>query len=203
MADGKVEQLRDQVIGLRPVYTERGNATELWLVSGEILVDHRGVKSVITALARSYALDLKAQRKQLGQLLNRSMILPFYLGQRVFVPLKMRKALAGNDMVYGYFDGEYIEDIQGGKFRECRVLLKTGDELECFSSETTAKKSLHLGLDLQKALEGNNDDERDEQQVMEAVRALYRSFKEIMLRLQSIEGYIAEAEAIYQHEKGP
>ena len=120
---------------------------------------------------------MKAQRKQLGQLLNRSMILPFYLGQRVFVPLKMRKALAGNDMVYGYFDGEYIEDIQGGKFRECRVLLKTGDELECFSSQTTAQKSLHLGLNLQKALEGNNDDDRDEQQVMEAVRALYRSFK--------------------------
>lgn len=62
---------------------------------------------------------------------------------------------------------------------------------------------MHLGLDLQKALEGDKDDDRDEQQVMEAVRALYRSFKEIILRLQSIEGYIAEAESTYQHEKGP
>ena len=32
MADaGKVEQLRDEVIGIRPVYSETGNATDLIL----------------------------------------------------------------------------------------------------------------------------------------------------------------------------
>lgn len=200
MADGRVEQVRDAVIGLRPVYTDQGNATELWLASGEILVDRRGVKSVVTALARSYALDLKAQRQQLGQLLERSMILPFYLGRRVFVPLKMRKALMDNDMVYGYFDADYIKDIQGGRFRECRVLLKTCDEFKALSSQATAQKSLHLGLRLLEALKGDTDDTRDEQQVMESVGALYRSLKEILKRLQSIEAHIAEAESSYHHD---
>ena len=37
----KVEQFRDEVIVLRPVYTDRGNATELWLNSGEVLQDMR------------------------------------------------------------------------------------------------------------------------------------------------------------------
>ncbi len=198
MSEGRVEQLRDLIIGLRPVYTDRGNATELWLVSGEIILDRRGIKSVQSALARSYALDLKAQREQLGQLLNRSVILPFYLGRRVFVPLKMRRALTGNDMVYGYFDGGYIEDIQGGKQRNCRVWLKTGVELECYSSEATAKKSLHLGLELQGILDKDNGAERDERMIVEAITAVYRSFREILLRLQNIEGSIAEAHSIYR-----
>jgi len=201
MTDGRVEQVRDTVIGLRPVYTERGNATELWLASGELLVDRRGVKSTLMALARSYAVDLKAQRRQLEQLIQRSGVFPFYLGRRVFVPIKMRQAITENDSVYGYLDSEYIMDIKGGKGRGCRLLLTTGDSIEAFSSRATALKSWYLGLNLQKELGTDDDNNQDEQIIMQSVLTLCRSLKEMAQRLERIEEHIAEAGSMYHSEK--
>ena len=201
MTDGRVEQVRDTVIGLRPVYTERGNATELWLASGELLVDRRGVKSTLMALARSYAVDLKAQRRQLEQLIQRSGVFPFYLGRRVFVPIKMRQAITENDSVYGYLDSEYIMDIKGGKGRGCRLLLTTGDSIEAFSSRATALKSWYLGLNLHKELGTADDNNQDEQIIMQSVLTLCRSLKEMAQRLERIEEHIAEAGSMYHSEK--
>mgnify|MGYP000913806302 FL=1 len=201
MKDGRVEQVRDVVIGLRPVYTDRGNATELWLDSGEMLVDRRGVKSVLTALAKSYAIDLKAQRRQLEQIIQRSGVFPFYLERRVFVPIKMRKALTENDSVYGYLNTEYIMDIKGGKGRGCQVLLATGDSIEALSSRATAEKSWYLGLNLQKELGTDNNNDQDEQMIMESVLTLCRSLKEMSKRLERIEEHIAEAGITYHSEK--
>ena len=201
MTDGRVEQVRDTVIGLRPVYTERGNATELWLASGELLVDRRGVKSTLMALARSYAVDLKAQRRQLEQLIQRNGVFPFYLGRRVFVPIKMRQAITENDSVYGYLDSEYIMDIKGGKGRGCRLLLTTGDSIEAFSSRATALKSWYLGLNLQKELGTDDDNNQDEQIIMQSVLTLCRSLKEMAQRLERIEEHIAEAGITYHSDK--
>lgn len=201
MIDGRVEQVRDTVIGLRPVYTERGNATELWLASGELLVDRRGVKSTLMALARSYAVDLKAQRRQLEQLIQRNGVFPFYLGRRVFVPIKMRQAITENDSVYGYLDSEYIMDIKGGKGRGCRLLLTTGDSIEALSSRATALKSWYLGLNLQKELGKADDNNQDEQIIMQSVLTLCRSLKEMAQRLERIEEHIAEAGTAYHSEK--
>jgi len=57
----KVELVREDIIGLRPIYNVTGNATEILLRSGELEV-RQGINSVLAALARSYAIDLKAQR---------------------------------------------------------------------------------------------------------------------------------------------
>ncbi len=202
MTEARVEQVREVIIGMRPVYTDTGNATELWLPSGEVLVDRRGIKAVLAALGRSYAVDLKAQRQQLGQLFQRSGgVLPFYLGRRVFVPVKMRKAITKNDMVYGYLDADYISDIKGGKFRQCRVLLKTGQELEGLSSPATAQQSWYLGLSLLKELAGDAQEAREEQQIMASVLALCRGLKEMARRLERIEEHIAEAEFTYHYNR--
>lgn len=198
MINGRVEQVRDTVMGLRPIYTEWGNVTELWLTSGDKLVDRRGVKSVVIALARSYALDLRAQRQQLGQFLQRSGVLPFYLGSRVFVPLKMRKALTANDMVYGYLDSEYIVDIKGGKYRGCLASLSTGDNLQILSSQATAYQSWSLGLSLRRNLQGDKAIHEDEELIAESVLILCRNLREIAKRLERIEEHIAEAELSYE-----
>lgn len=198
MINGRVEQVRDTVMGLRPIYTEWGNVTELWLTSGDKLVDRRGVKSVVIALARSYALDLRAQRQQLGQFLQRSGVLPFYLGSRVFVPLKMRKALTANDMVYGYLDSEYIVDIKGGKYRGCLAFLSTGDNLQILSSQATAYQSWSLGLSLRRNLQRDKAIHEDEELIAESVLILCRNLREIAKRLERIEEHIAEAELSYE-----
>ncbi len=203
MRDGRVEQVRDTVIGLRPVYTDQGNDTELWLASGEMLIDRRGVKSVLTALAKSYAIDLKAQRQQLRGLIQRNGVFPFYLGNRVFIPIKMRKAITENDSVYGYLDTGYIRDIKGGKGRGCQILLTTGSSIEAFSSQTTAKQSLQLGLELQNELDTADDNDQYEQKIMESVLILCRSLKEMLKRLERIEGHIAEAAFVYHEEDEP
>jgi hypothetical protein len=199
--DGRVEQVRDVVIGLRPVYTDQGNDTELWLASGELLIDRRGVKSVLTALAKSHAIDLKAQRQQLRGLIQRNGVFPFYLGKRVFVPIKMRKAITENDSVYGYLDTKYIMDIKGGKGRGCQILLTTGSSIEVFSSQKTAKQSLHLGSELQKELNTADDNDRFEEMIIEFASTLCHGLKEMLQRLERIEGQIAEAAFVYHSEE--
>ena len=92
MVFSRVEQVRDDVIVLRPVYLYGANATEIWLKNGEILFDKRGIKGVVKAVGRTYMIDFSAQKKKVAELLQRTAIVPFYIdAQRVFVPVKMRE----------------------------------------------------------------------------------------------------------------
>ena len=135
---GKVEQLRDEVIGIRPVYSEIGNATDILLKDGRVVRDKRVLNSVVKALVASYAVDLKAQRRNLREKLGRKGVLPFYLGEgRVFVPLKMRQALTDGDSVYGYIDMSYMGQPQAGTGRECLIPLANGLELQVLSAQST------------------------------------------------------------------
>ncbi len=108
---GLLERIKEEIIALQPVYTDTGNATRIILHEGESL-DSRGMRSIIMALARIYAVDLAAQRDSLELRLNRHGVMPFYLSKkRVFVPLKMRKALSPKDMVYGYVDVKFMGEV--------------------------------------------------------------------------------------------
>ena len=81
----KVEQWRDDVVGLRPVYEDIGNCTEILLRNGTVVRDRRVLNSVVKALAAAYAIDLKAQRRILREKITRQGVLPFYLeAGRVF-----------------------------------------------------------------------------------------------------------------------
>jgi len=199
MARVKIEKIRDDIIALRPVYTDTGNATEIWLASGEILLDDRGLKSVLGALARTYAIDLQAQRLGQEQNLHRSGVLPFHLGaRRVFIPLKMRRAITENDMVYGYIDLHYLDEIHQGDARDCRVHLTTGQDMELLSSAATAFKSRHMGMMLLESLDSCTANEEEEREIINVVLSLIRCFKEIGSSLQRIEEQIAEANMEYR-----
>jgi hypothetical protein len=188
MKTGKVEQWRDDVIGLRPVYTDLGNATEVLLKDGEVVLDERGLKSVLTALGRAYAVDFKAQRMQVKELLQKQGTLPFYLGsERVFVPLKMRRAVTDNDQVYGYVDVRFMEEPYTGDNYQCLVRLKTGLELDILSSVITAAASRHTGLRLLEVLNVDSGRDSAEQQIVNSVLYFIRCLNAIHQRLQSIE----------------
>lgn len=180
----KVEQFRDEVIVLRPVYTDRGNATELWLNSGEVLQDMRGIKAVLSALAGIYAVDLMAQKKHLREFLNRGGILPVYLGGRVFIPLKMRQVVTDNDAVYGYVDLDYIKGLDGEKKqRGCLLRLKTGGDIKLYSTLTTAVNSRHLGEKVAECLQSEQADKVEELKVMESLFKLVQSIQLLAERL--------------------
>ena len=194
----KVEQYRDEVIVLRPVYTDRGNATELWLNSGEVLQDMRGLKAVLSALAGIYAVDLKAQKKHLREALNHGGILPLYLGKRVFIPLKMRQVVTDNDAVYGYVDLDFIKGLDGEKKeRICWVRLKTGEDIKLCSTLTTAVNSRHLGEKLAECLQREQADKVEELKVMESLFKLVQSMQLLAERLERLDTDVAEDEGGY------
>lgn len=187
----KVEQLRDNIIALRPVYTDEGNSTEIYLHKGTQFVDRRGIKSVITALARSYAIDLSAQRKNMQDKLTRKGLMPFYLdNKRVFVPMKMRKAVSKNDMVYGYVDVSCIGDVKLQGNRDCRLWLNDGRKMEILSSKAAAVQSQYLGQNLLEFLQTEKTPDPAENAVVVAATQMVNTFQQIIEKLDRIENKI-------------
>lgn len=140
----RVEEVKEAVIVLRPVYGSYGDSTELWTANG-ILTDRRAVRSVRKALARMHALDLSAQAETVARLLERQSSLPFYLGgDQVFTPFKMRSPVHPHDRSYGYVDIHWIQEVagQGGR---ARLILKDGRCLPLLCTPTTAAQSVCLG----------------------------------------------------------
>jgi len=185
----KIEQVREDVVGLRPEYTDTGDATEIITASGEVLQDRRGIRSVQKALFRSYMLDPRAQRDFIREKLGRQLVLPFYLGpERVFVPVKMRRPRAQNDTVYGYIDLKYIRDIMKTEGRGCRLLLTNGLELDIFSTRETMTEIKECGARLAAVLQGEKDESRAfPDMVAEAARTLVTVLWNMNRHLQEIE----------------
>lgn len=188
-----IEQVRERIIGLRPIYTDSGNATEIILASGEVFIDKRGIKAVQLAIAKSYAIDLKAQRLDINKRIKRLGVMPFYLKpDRIFIPFKMRRAVAERDMVYGYIDLDYIQDIADYSGKTCTVLLTTGQEVGVYSSSATAKNSMYMGRDLRKAVEAETNVDQTEDAIVQAARRLIYEIRDIGDKIDRLGEKIAE-----------
>lgn len=154
MEKSKVEQVAEQVIGLIPLYTQLGDATEVLLKNEESLIDRRSIRSVLSALAKTHALDLSAQRSQIQRQLNHYGVVPFYLSpDRVFAAFKMRHPISGNDMAYGFIDQNYINRFNTPDKENFFLLLKNGREIPLTSGHATAAKSLDHAHSLHTLLE--------------------------------------------------
>lgn len=189
MAWSRVEQLREQVVGLRPVYSSTGNSTEVLMLEGHSISERRGLKSSISALARSYAVDLAAQRSMVRTWLGKQTLVPFYLSaQRVFIPLKMRQSRAGNDETYGYLDVRLVQDIKELARRRCQVVLENGIVLEILSGKSTVLQSQHNGQRLLTLLGNIENTADDEDNAVESARWMVRTLKKISLQLDRMEG---------------
>jgi len=184
----KVEHFRDEVIGLKPVYSEVGNITEILLKNGDAVQDRRVMRSVVKALAASYAIDLIAQRKMLKGKLGRKGLLPFYLGtERVFIPLKMRSAVAENDAVYGYVDMAHVKDSHYGGDKGCLIKLSNGIEINVLSNHSTVLEAQHTGMLVLGILKPDGSGANPLDQVREAARILGNTITSIASQLDRIE----------------
>lgn len=149
----RIEQIRDDVIAIRPVYSEDGDVSEVITRSGEVLVDKRQVRSVLKGLLHSYGLDIKYQHQLIRERLNRKSVMPCFLPEeRVFIPLKMRKPAVAGDNVYGYIDVYSLKDISLEGKNECGVLLENDIRLDILSSKATILKAQDSGNKLRKLL---------------------------------------------------
>jgi hypothetical protein len=157
----QLEQVKNSIVVLRPIYGPWGDSTELWTREG-VSVDRRSIRSIKKALARLYAIDLPAQGEQVTALIERQKVLPFYLQpERIFIPLKMRTARCPNDRCCGYVDVNYIENI-GGEKNATKLLLKDGRTLDLFCTSSTAAQTICIGQKLSSNLQPQRDPDDDE-----------------------------------------
>lgn len=185
-----METIREEIIGIRPLYTDTGNATIIYLREGEVM-DTRGCRSVSNALASCYAIDLTAQRRNLEESLGRKGILPFHLGaERVFIPLKMRRPVSENDVVYGYVDVRYIGDVDIIGKTCCLLTLTDSRQIEILSSQNTIRQSQHVGqrlLDLLQAEQGVDPGMKSVHQLVDEAVNAFREIREIKMKVDNIE----------------
>ncbi len=173
----QLEQIKDSIIVLRPVYGPEGDNTELWTWKGKS-VDRRSVRSLKKALARLYAVDLPAQGKQVARLIDRQAVLPFYLQpERIFIPLKMRTPLCANDRCCGYVDISSVETI-GGKSGRTQLVLKDGRTLDLFCTAATAAQTICLGQKLSSALQ-TRPSLNDEEVIAQAVLLVLKKMQQL------------------------
>lgn len=183
----KVELVREDIIGLRPIYNGTGNATVILLRSGELEV-RNGINSVLSALFRSYAIDLKAQRQQLSLLLQRQQRLPFYLNaNRVFIPLKMRRPAAPKDIVYGFLDINYVDRVEVVGVGQCALLLTDQRRISILSHRATVDLAQTMGRNLQSHLDSSGQKKSGSLLVAEAATCVYDKLHSIHCKLEHIE----------------
>ena len=147
----QIENVPDQVVLFRPVYSSEGNITEILLNSSvsEVCFDVRNAHSCRFALARFYAIDLAAQEKAIKRTFHRSVPVPFYLPDgRVFVPLKMRTHSLASDNSYGYVDIGTVKPIREAD-NQTWLELTTDHRVPLFTSINTARSMLYLGHEIQ------------------------------------------------------
>lgn len=148
----KIEEIHEQLVAFYPIYSDRGSATRLIYAGNDPDsqlegCDLRQVESVKRALARCYAVDLRAQAKLLRDRYYRHIVLHFYLPDgRVFVPFKMRKRRVPGDSAYGYVDLERIKRLLPGD--EPSIQLRSGLHLPLFSNIKTARQAYFLGMEI-------------------------------------------------------
>jgi hypothetical protein len=186
----KVEQIRDQVIAIRPIYSDEGDVSEIIARSGEVLLDRRKIRSVLKGLLHSYGLDIKYQRRLIRERLQRKSVMPCFLSpERVLIPLKMRRAIVAGDCVYGYVDVSSIKDIPSGGKRNCVLLLTNGIILEIMSSKTTVLQIQERGLKLSQLLDQAKESDGNDysRQMMEWGALLGKTMGEILQHMQRIE----------------
>ena len=184
----KVELVRDEIIGFKPNYSDIGDVTELLMSDGLAEMDKRTLKSVRRAFAASYAVDLTAQRKGLRSRLGKGAGMLFHIDDRVFIPVKMRRAISENDATYGYVDVEYIAAVEETDRNRCRLRLINGLELQVYSMKSTLLGSAETGRELLRLLRQDSDkiDPREEL-VLGGVRVLIGYLQSTLEKLERIE----------------
>lgn len=132
----------------------------------------RQVESVRRALARCYAVDLRAQARLLRSRYARKVPLHFYLPDgRVFAAFKLREPLVQGDACYGYVNLERIKRLIPRD--PPQLLLDTGTRLPLCSSIRTARLAYLFALEVKLDLMCLPEDYRpDKAQAVNALQGL-------------------------------
>ncbi len=143
--NGKAEDFLPDLAALQPVYhRDYGDASYIYLKSGQVILDNRSIRGVKQALARLKALDQAHLRRLCGQELGHRLNLPLPLSaQLMLVPLKMRQPLTENDSAYGLVNLVAVRKVLSCAEGGSMVLLESGQSLKVLANRETCLT--HLG----------------------------------------------------------
>jgi len=193
-------KIKGEIIGVQPIYTERGDGTRIILRTGE-MVFNRGIRSVMSVLFHSYAIEIPDQRKQVEIRLHRQGVMPFHLSpDRVFVPVKMRKAVAPKDMVYGFLDIRYIRGMEIYEGRGCIVTLIDGRQFEIMSKPGTASRAYYLAKDLLEQLQREKGGDAAEKLAMDSAICKFKALKRIERKLDELKELLKKRRELLEDE---
>ena len=180
-----IETIKERVIGIVPFYEETGDATRVLVEEGDPHWERRSVLSVKKTLARCHLIDVKEQTRRLQEFFKRRKLLPFYLSnERVFIPVKVRKALIKNDSCYGYIDWRYVEDIVKQDTGGTLIKMRSNRGLYSLSSSNQLIQQLHMGRQLFDFLQqSSGQNPSGEKLLLEAARLLAGSLDLIHIGL--------------------
>ena len=126
-------------------------------------------------------IDFSAQKKKIAELLQRTAIVPFYIDAgRVFIPVKMRKALTVNDAVYGYVDLAWLQQVDAVAKNKCRAVVGNGMEIDIFSSRITVVNSQNNGQRVREMLADQVKDETNDEQIIGLIIKFLRELRNIL-----------------------
>ncbi|MBC8587513.1 competence protein ComK [Paratissierella segnis] len=133
------------IMAVVPVYVaDRGNCTIIY-AEDENITTNSSVRNIIKRLCTHYHLDRVASNKYFGNLIQVKNGVPLPLTRdRIFIQLKVRRAIGHCDGTMGYFNLDSIKSVKGME-NDAFVILKNGTEIKCVSALSNIKKHMKNG----------------------------------------------------------
>lgn len=129
-----VARIASRLAAMRPC----NGYTQIFLSDGEQIWDMRRVRSLVTALARHYAVDLVALRHRCRNILQARNFLPLPLaGNLLLVPLP----LSGEGGGLGYVNYYCVQGV-GCREGQLELVLAGGTKVGCCLARATLHKRL-------------------------------------------------------------
>lgn len=132
------------IVYFAPKYTQEGDCTEVFFLSGEKKIYKCSVKTFIKNLYSMYAIDVVALRKIMQSKIGQKNLLPIVLPDATFVPYKVRVPLLKCDPSSGYVNLSQVFKINSDE-EGFKILLKCGCEIKSIGTERYFRKRLLIG----------------------------------------------------------
>jgi len=143
-----------EINALFPVYdTDGGNATVVLFAGGERQVDSRKTRTLVSTLARLFAVDLDVLKQRYGRHLERERELPLPLHpDLVLVPVRMRRPLGKDHGALGYLVRRQVVGCGAGKAGEVAAVITFADGtcLGCLNNPATIRRQLRLAAEAER-----------------------------------------------------
>ena len=153
----ELEEIWPYILCFYPFYNSDGsNSTCIMLQDGQQCLDRRKTKTLLQAMARIFAADLKALRENYRNFLGHKGLVPLPLHRNlILVPFRVRRVQYKDHGATGYAVFNKVEcvqppDMESSDLAVSRIGMIGGASFECLEKPATIKKRLTEASQVQK-----------------------------------------------------